>query len=44
MKIKTIIVSIVSVFLAYIIGYTKAENKILTMILDENYHPELKKK
>ena len=43
-KLKTIALSIVGLFFAYTIGYTKAEKKILTMILDENYHPELKKK
>jgi len=42
--IKTITLSIVGLFFAYTIGYTKAEKKILTMILDENYHPELKVK
>jgi len=41
-KIKIIFLSIVGLFFAYNIGYTKAEKKILTMILDENYHPELK--
>tara|TARA_R110002167_G_scaffold159514_1_gene355143 strand:+ start:69 stop:260 length:192 start_codon:yes stop_codon:yes gene_type:complete len=43
-KIKIISLSIVGLFFAYNIGYTKAEKKILTMILDENYHPKLKKK
>jgi len=43
-KIKIIFLSIVGLFFAYNIGYTKAEKKILTMILDETHHPELKKK
>jgi hypothetical protein len=43
-KLKIIALSIVGLFFAYTIGYTKAEKKILTMILDENYHPELKAK
>tara|TARA_B100001175_G_scaffold118935_2_gene101093 strand:+ start:2567 stop:2749 length:183 start_codon:yes stop_codon:yes gene_type:complete len=43
-KLKIIALSIVTVVCAYTIGYTKAEKKILTMILDENHHPELKAK
>jgi len=43
-KLKIITLSVITIISVYAIGYTQAEKKILTMILDENYHTELKKK